>query len=139
VRPAVSVGRTVALEGSIDDDDDDSNLSNPGSKLVDSLDFTSYFELPHTTQSDRLLFENGILPLTDTFDLNYDHLAGNHDSIIDDFNINDFLHGHDEIIAQQTATDFQSSDSLAETTASLQPRFGASSYGCDDGGNAVSI
>lgn len=136
MRPAVSVGRTTALEGS---SNDDSDLPAPSSKPVDNLDFASYFELPHASQSDRLLLENGILPLADSFDLNYDHLAGDHDGIIDDFNINDFLHGHDDIVAQQPAADFQSSDSLAETTASLQPRFGASSYGCDGGGNAVSV
>ncbi|KAH8816824.1 hypothetical protein F5884DRAFT_777516 [Xylogone sp. PMI_703] len=134
--PAVSVGRTTALEGSLDNG---SNFSDPSSKPVDNVDFASYFELPQTTPSDRLLLENGILPLADSFDLNYDHLAGDHDGILDDFNINDFLHGHDDLIAQQTATDLQSSDSLAETTTSLQPPFGASSYGCDGGSNAVSV
>ncbi|RFU25967.1 hypothetical protein B7463_g10365, partial [Scytalidium lignicola] len=119
------------------DSDNDNDLSNPSTKSMDNVDYTSYFDLPHASSSDHLLLENGILPLADSFDLNYDHMAGDHDGVLDDFNINDFLHGHDDLIAQQTATDFQSSDSLAETTAILQPPFGASSYGCDDGGNAV--
>ena len=79
--------------------------------------------------------KNGILPIADSFDLNYDYLVGDHDGLVNDFNIDDFLHHNDD----QPAPEVQPSDSLAETTASLQPQLGASSYGCDDGGNAVSV
>jgi len=135
VRPAVSVGRAAALDD-FNDSHDFSHLSNLGHNHVHQHDFRGYFDLPEPTESDRLILENGILPIADAFDLNYDHLAGDNDGVFDDFNINDFLN-HDEIT--QPAPEIQSSDSLAETTASLQPQLGASSYGCDDGGNAVSV
>jgi len=133
VRPAVSVGRTATLD-EFDASHNFSHLSNLGGNPPH--DFGGYFNLPEPTESDRLILENGILPIADSFDLNYGHLAGDNDNVLDDFNINDFLH-HDEIT--QPAPEVQSSDSLAETTASLQPQLGASSYGCDDGGNAVSV
>jgi len=131
--PAVSVGRTATLD-EFDVSHNFSHLSNLGGNPPH--DFGGYFSLPEPTESDRLILENGILPIADSFDLNYGHLAGDNDNVFDDFNINDFLH-HDEIT--QPAPEVQSSDSLAETTASLQPQLGASSYGCDDGGNAVSV
>lgn len=134
MRPAVSVGRTTALDefGGSDHNVSDYSLrngDNPSYQL-------SYFDAPQPTQSDMYILENRVLPLTDSFDLNFDHLAYDHNGVIDDFNINDFLHNDEH---NQPAPDAQSSDSLAESTASLQPQLGASTYGCDDGGNAVSV
>jgi transcriptional activator HAC1 len=130
----VSVGRTTALDGFNFSDNNVSNfVTHSGSNPTYQF---NYFDAPQPTESDMSIFENRVLPLTDNFDLNFDHLAYNHDSVINDFNIEDYLH-HDE--NNQPAPDAQSSDSLAESIASLQPQLGASTYGCDDGGNAVSI
>ncbi|KAH8787141.1 hypothetical protein BGZ57DRAFT_939892 [Hyaloscypha finlandica] len=87
-----------------------------------------------SASANRHFFENGIAPIADQFDLNYDHLVSHDDGGIDDFDLDDFLH-HDD----QPAPEIHSSDSLAETTDNLQPPLGASSFGCDDGGNAVSV
>ena len=134
MRPAVSVGRTTALDG-YHNNNHFSHLSNLGSHTLPQHGFGSYFDAPEPTESDRFILENGILPIADSFDLNYDYLVGDHDGLVNDFNIDDFLHHNDD----QPAPEVQPSDSLAETTASLQPQLGASSYGCDDGGNAVSV
>jgi transcriptional activator HAC1 len=131
--PAVSVGRTTALDG-YQNSNDFSHLSNLGNHSLHQYDFGGYFDAPDPTESDRQFFENGIAPIADQFDLNYDHLVSHNDSVIDDFNLDDFLH-HDD----QPAPEIHSSDSLAETTANLQPQLGASSFGCDDGGHAVSV
>jgi len=131
--PAVSVGRTTALDG-FNNSNNFSHLSNLGHQSLPQYDFGGYFDAPDSTESDRHFFENGIAPIADQFDLNYDHLVGHHDSVIDDFDLDDFLHQDDQL-----APEIHSSDSLAETTANLQPQLGASSFGCDDGGNAVSV
>lgn len=133
MRPAVSVGRTTAL-----DDFNDSNdfhlASSLGNDNVHQHDFSGYFDAPQPTESDHFILENGILPIADNFNLNYDHMVGHNDGGFDDFDLDDFLN-HDDPLASE----IQSTDKLAETTASLQPQLGASSYGCDDGGNAVSV
>jgi len=130
--PAVSVGRTTALDGF------SSNgfgiLSNLGNNTIHDHSFSSYFDAPDPTGADSRFFENGIQPITDSFDLNYHHMVGYNDCVTDDFNLDDFLNQDD-----QPAPEIQSSDSLAEKTANLQPQFGASSLGCDGGGNAVSV
>jgi transcriptional activator HAC1 len=133
VRPAVSVGRTTALDD-FNDSHDFSLLSNLGDDNVHQHDFSGYFDAPQATESDNYLLENGVLPLADNINLNYDNMVSHNDGAFDDFNLDDFLN-HDD----QPAPETQSSDSLAETTASLQPQLGASSYGCDDGGNAVCV
>jgi transcriptional activator HAC1 len=131
--PAVSVGRTTALD-ELNDSHNFSHLSNFGNHPLPQYDFGGYFDAPDPTESDRHFFENGVAPIADQFDLNYDHLVSHNDGGIDDFDLDDFLH-HDD----QPAPEIHSSDSLAETTANLQPQLGASSFGCDDGGNAVSV
>jgi transcriptional activator HAC1 len=133
VRPAVSVGRTEALDGF---NNYSNHLTDVNNNHVSQFDLDIYFDAPQPTESDRYILENGIPPIANHFDLNYDHLAGDNDSFIDQFNIDEYLH-HDE--SNQPAPEVQSSDSLAESTASLQPQLGASSYGCDDGGNAVTV
>lgn len=132
--PAVSVGRTTALDGF---NFSDNNVSRNGLHPSNNHTYQfNYFDAPQPSESDISFLENRVLPLTDSFDLNLDHLAYDNNGVINDFNIEDFLH-HDE--NNQPAPDAQSSDSLAESTASLQPLFGASTYGCDDSGNAVSF
>ena len=123
----MSVGGTTAL-------DEFSHLSTSSHNVPD---FGSYFNAPEPTESDCYILENRVLPITNSFDLNFDHMVGDNDGVFDDFNINDFLHHQDDIA--QPAPEVQPSDELAETTASLQPQFGASTYGCDDGGNAISV
>lgn len=135
MRPAVSVGRATALDGfntshSLD------HLSSLSNDPVHQYNLEGYFDAPDPSESDRYLLENGILAEPNVFDLNYDHLAFDNDGALDDFNINEYLH-HDE--NNQPAPEVQSSDSVAESTSSLQPPFGASTYGCDDGSNAVSV
>ncbi|KAG0650336.1 Transcriptional activator hac1 [Hyphodiscus hymeniophilus] len=124
---AMSVGRTTAL-GAFDF----SNLPN----LSDNDLHQYYFDAPQPTESDRALFENGILPIADHFDLNFDPLVGDDNSFTEQFNLDEFLH-HDE--HNQPAPDVQSSDSLAESSAGQQPPIGASFNGCDYGGNAVTV
>ncbi len=131
MRPAVSVGRTTALDEF--DINNFNHLSNLNNDSLHQHDFGSYFDVPQPTESDCQIFENGILPITDNFGSNFDNLVGHNDSEFDSFNLDDFLHD------DQPATEIQSSDQLAETTASLQPQFGASFSGCDDGGNAISV
>lgn len=132
MRPAVSVGRTEALDGF---NNYGNHLASINHTHVSQFDLDVYFDAPHPTESDRFILENGILPIADHFDLNYDHLAGDNDSFPDQFNIDEYLH-HDE---NQPAPEVQSSDLLAESTTILQPQLGASSHGCDDGGNAVTV
>jgi len=132
VRPAVSVGRTTALDGF--DINSFSHLSNLGDDSLSHHDFGSYFDAPEPTESDNQLFEQRLAPLADDFNSNFDHLANHNDGVFENFNLDDFLHDD-----QQPATEIHASDPLAETTANLQPQLGASSYGCDSGGNAVSV
>jgi len=127
-RPAVSIGRTPAL------DSFGSALTTVGSDDYSKYSFGGVFDAPLASDADTALFENHILPITDTFYLDDYNLAHDHHSAIDDFNFNDFLNEHG-----QPAPEAQSSDSLAEQPASLQPQFGASLDGCDDGCHAVSV
>jgi hypothetical protein len=101
-------------------------------------DINHYLEFPTASLSDHDIFENGILPLADSFNLEYDHLAGNHTDFTDDFNINDFLI-HDTESAQLCPPEIQSENESIEKTTSLQPPLGASLDGCDDGRIAVSV
>jgi transcriptional activator HAC1 len=92
-----------------------------------------YFHAPQPSESDNHFLENEILPIADQFNLDYDSLALNDNSFTEQFNIDEFLH-HDE---HNTAPEVQSSDSLVESTLGQQPPIGASTQGCDFGGNAV--
>jgi len=133
VRPAVSVRRTRALVPEFDAFDfglysDLGNDSYPESSL------SGYLDAPDSNGADSSFFESGIQPLINSFDFNNNHMDGHNNGPFDDFNLDDFVH-HDD----QPAPEIQSSDSLAETTANLQPPLGASLDGCDFGGNAVSV
>jgi transcriptional activator HAC1 len=129
----VSVGRTTALDGFNPNGFD--HISNLGNNTIHDHGFSSYFDAPDPTGADNRFFENGIQPITESFDLNFHNMVDYNDRALDSFNLDDFLLDQDD----QPAPEIQSSDSLAEKTANLQPQFGASSLGCDDGGNAVSV
>jgi hypothetical protein len=133
VRPAVSVGRTTALDEFVD-----VQHLDLGHHAMGDVDFDNYLGFPSASISDNQLLENGILPITDHFSLEFDHMAGNHADFADDFNINDFLN-HDTEGTHCAPPEIQSEIESAETTASLQPPIGASPDGCDDGRNAVSV
>jgi transcriptional activator HAC1 len=129
---AVSVGRTTALDG-FNNNQQFGLMASFGS---DYPNFDHLFAHPESDESNLQDLDNTFLPITDAFSLGNDHLDGNHYESTNDFDINDFLH-HDEIM--QPAPEASSSDQLVEKTSSLQPQFGASSYGCDSGGPAVSV
>jgi hypothetical protein len=129
----VSVGTTV-----LDDFGKTQQFDLNGHGLA-TTDFSHYLDFPTAPLSDHAFLENGILPLTDNFNLEYDNLASHHTDFVDDFNINDFLI-HDSESAQPCAPpEIQSESESAKKTASLQPPVGASLDGCDDGRIAVSI
>jgi transcriptional activator HAC1 len=128
--PAVSVRKTTAL----DNFDNGFNISDISNNALDEYDFSGLFNPPEPNGPDNFIFENGVAPLINAFDNQFDPLVNYNAGELDDFSLDDFLHNDD-----QPAPEIQSSDSLAETTASLQPQLGASTHGCDDGGNAVSV
>jgi hypothetical protein len=82
------------------------HLAALGHDNVHQYDLEGYFGAPHAPESDHYLAENGVLAVPDTFDLNYDHVAFDHDGAIDDFNINEFLHNDEP---HQLAPEIQSS------------------------------
>lgn len=126
----MSVGRAAALEFDINSFD----LSHLGNNSHDEHGYAGYLDLPATTQSDIDLLDNRVIPAANQFDHFLNNMDHNNDIVFDDYQFDEFLN-HDD----QPAPEIQSTDSLAEKTASLQPPFGASSIGCDDGGNAVSV
>jgi hypothetical protein len=130
VRPAVSVGRRTAL-------DKFATAQHLDLALGNSV-FDNYLGFPSAAPSDNQILENGILSITDHFDLEFDHVAGYHADVTDDFNINDFLN-HDTDGTHVAPPEVQPETESAEKIASLQPPIGASLDGCDDGRNAVSI
>jgi transcriptional activator HAC1 len=97
--PAVSIGGAPAL------DEFDSHLAFSGNELLHHNDLRGYFEHPQPSESDNLFFENGIAPVLDQFNLDFDHMAGNNDSYADDLTFDDFIN-HDD----QPSTEIQSVD-----------------------------
>lgn len=135
MRPAVSVERTTALDGF--GSAEFANYPSYSDYSLDSDVLDSYLDNPDTNGTDLQFFEDRVEPLADTFNNHFDHLAGDNIGAANDLiEFDDFIH-QDEIT--QSAPEVQSSDSLTEKTPSLQPQFGASSYGCDIGGNAVVV
>jgi hypothetical protein len=129
----VSVGRTTVLDG-FTNNHNFGHLSDFDDGFVSQHDFSSFLDNPKPTESDHRFLENGLPHLTDNFNLDFNHMDSYNDSFFNNQIFEDFLN-HDDQLAPET----QSSDKLAETTASLQPQFGASFDGCDSGGNAVSV
>jgi transcriptional activator HAC1 len=132
--PAVSVGRTTAL-----DDFDGNQHFNLDSNGMASSDFSHYLDFPTASLSDHEFLENGVLPVADSFNLEYDHMASHHTDFTDDFNINDFLIHDNESAQPCVPPEIQSENESVEKTTGLQPPVGASLDGCDDGGHAVSV
>ena len=102
-------------------------------------DFSHYLDFPTASLSDHEFLENGVLPVANSFNLEYDHMAGHHTDFTDDFNINDFLIHDNESAQPCVPPEIQSENESVEKTASLQPPIGASLDGCDDGRHAVSV
>ncbi|EDN95779.1 hypothetical protein SS1G_11658 [Sclerotinia sclerotiorum 1980 UF-70] len=85
---------------------------------------------------DQTFFNERVGPIADAFSNNFDNLAGDNIGAANDALFEDFIH-QDEIT--QSAPEVHSSDSFIEKTFSLQSQHGASSSGCDVGGNAVIV
>ena len=134
MRPAVSVGRTTAL-----DDFDRNQHFDLDSHGLASTDFSHYLDFPTASLSDHEFLENGVLPVANSFNLEYDHMASHHTDFTDDFNINDFLIHDNESAQPCVPPEIQFENESVEKTASLQPPIGASLDGCDDGRHAVSV
>ncbi|KAL5349702.1 transcription factor that binds to CRE motif [Pseudogymnoascus australis] len=100
---------------------------------------------------DSSLFDE-ILPVADSFALDLAHLDpsqahhslaslhnnnGNNADMFPDFHLDDFLVAHHD--AFDNSPSFFPEECAPATTAGLQPPFGASTDGCDDGRNAVTV
>ena len=135
--PAVSVGGASALDAP-------RALTNP--------DLSHYYSYAPSSPSQSSLFDD-ILPVADSFALDLAHLDasqahpslaninvnnshGNAD-IFPDFHLDDFLVAHHD--AFDNSPSFFPEECAPATTAGLQPPFGASTDGCDDGRNAVTV
>jgi len=93
--PAVSVAGATAL-GELGAGHVVDHHTTLGHDALHQYDLASYFGAPDAAEPDRYLVESGILAVPDTFDLNYDHVAFDHDGVADDFNINEFLHNDEQ-------------------------------------------
>lgn len=109
MRPAVSVGGATALD-ELDASHHLDHLTALGHVHGDNY-LDGYFDAPDSLESDHYLAENGVLAIPDTFNLNYDPLALNHDGITDDFDLAEFLNNDEPTFL---ASDLQSSRTLVE-------------------------
>jgi len=100
---------------------------------VPEHDFNSYFSYPDASGSDSQFFEDGLLPLANTLNLELADLAAHGPS----FDLSSYLDEPDS--ESFDPSPFQLADEHADKTAGLQPSFGASSHGCDDERNAVGV
>ncbi|KFY48975.1 hypothetical protein V495_00862 [Pseudogymnoascus sp. VKM F-4514 (FW-929)] len=108
---------------------------------------------PDVTQHSAAssLFDD-ILPVADSFALDLAHLDasqtqsslsnnvnnnGDNSNMFPDFHLDDFLVAHHD--AFDNSPSFLLEECAPATTAGLQPPFGASTDGCDDGRNAVTV
>ncbi|KFX99281.1 hypothetical protein V490_01867 [Pseudogymnoascus sp. VKM F-3557] len=108
---------------------------------------------PDVTQHSAAssLFDD-ILPVADSFALDLAHLDasqtqsslsnnvnnnGDNNNMFPDFHLDDFLVAHHD--AFDNSPSFLLEECAPATTAGLQPPFGASTDGCDDGRNAVTV
>lgn len=118
--PAVSVGGAWAL--------DEFSLNTYGFSTLDNGSLgnpvlRNFLEHSNTSVSDSQFLEHGLPAIANDFNFESDDMAHNNDSFFDFSNYGDDLINFDD----QPAPEIQSSDQLAETTASLQPQIGASS------------
>ncbi|APA11398.1 hypothetical protein sscle_07g061680 [Sclerotinia sclerotiorum 1980 UF-70] len=114
-----------------------SNYTSFGQYPLDPNDgFDGHLEYPDSLGADQTFFNERVGPIADAFSNNFDNLAGDNIGAANDALFEDFIH-QDEIT--QSAPEVHSSDSFIEKTFSLQSQHGASSSGCDVGGNAVIV
>ena len=100
-------------------------------------DISLFLDYPRAFESHHDFTTNGTVPSSDFFDSEYDHLDSHNYGATDaQLDFDDYLNDY---TTQPPALEIQSENPLAEKTASLQPPFGASTYGCDVGSNAVSV
>ena len=120
-------------------------------------DLSHYYSYAPSSPSQSSLFDD-ILPVADSFALDLAHLdpsqAHHHSSLgnlannsnnlnngnadmFPDFHLDDFLVAHHD--AFDNSPSFFPEECAPATTAGLQPPFGASTDGCDDGRNAVTV
>lgn len=97
----------------------------------------NYFDNPDTLGADQDFFNQRVEPIADSFTNDFNNLAGDNIGAANDLFFDAFINQNPEIT--QSAPEVHSSDSLAEKTLSLQSQHGASSSGCDVGGNAVIV
>lgn len=114
-------------------------------------DLSHYYSYAPSSPSQSSLFDE-ILPVADSFALDLAHLDpsqahhslaslhnnnGNNADMFPDFHLDDFLVAHHD--AFDNSPSFFPEECAPATTAGLQPPFGASTDGCDDGRNAVTV
>ncbi|KAB8295817.1 hypothetical protein EYC80_008639 [Monilinia laxa] len=100
-------------------------------------DVGNYFDNPETLGADQDFFNQRVEPIADSFTNDFNNLAGDNIGAANDLFFDAFINQNPEIT--QSAPEVHSSDLLAEKTLSLQSHHGASSSGCDVGGNAVIV
>lgn len=112
-------------------------------------DLAHYYSYAPSSPSQSSLFDD-ILPVADSFAMDLAHLdpsQAHHSSLANinhgnadmfpDFHLDDFLVAHHD--AFDNSPSFFPEECAPATTAGLQPPFGASTDGCDDGRNAVTV
>jgi hypothetical protein len=146
VRPAVSVGRSTALETQSTND----ITYDFGTSSHDD-NYNQLFDFPSSSLSNNELYTNGLSAVSDAFDLNMDHMVSHDNSFVDfeyearinnggvlDFD--DFLsHPDEHQVGSGGNLEVKFESASVEQIASLQSPVGASFNGCDGGGTAVSF
>jgi transcriptional activator HAC1 len=139
------------------------SISGALSAVRDAVDnhFTDPFSLSAALDADRYVLESGLLASPNSLDFEDDYLAGDSatfvqtSSAVDLFDITEFLNDevHGSIISDSNTTtgaiiaadpesvlDLNNPEAqVSSENLNLQPHSGASAYGCDDGGIAVSV
>lgn len=151
MRPAVSAVNGSAPALDVVADQSRGSLSLAASYTASTL-LGADFGMPAANDTDRYVFESGILssPNSDSFE--DDYLTGDATALAstDSFDLSHYLHddGNGDVSASQNArglpadiefsnhfTDFETH--FSSENINLQPHSGASAYGCDDGVIAV--
>ena len=158
--PAVSVGGNAAIVAGL------AATAAPGASSVlaapIAADFhlNDPFSLSAAIDADSYVLESGLLSSPNSSDFEYDHLAGDAafpfpptaatNNNFDLFDINEFLNNDEATTApvssgsglaanNQPSPVHESEAQITPEDLNLQPRLGASAYGCDDGGIAVGV
>lgn len=158
--PAVSVGGNASIVAGL------AATAAPGASSVlaapIAADFhlNDPFSLSAAIDADSYVLESGLLSSPNSSDFEYDHLAGDAafpfpptaatNNNFDLFDINEFLNNDEATTApvssgsglaanNQPSSVHESEAQITPEDLNLQPRLGASAYGCDDGGIAVGV